>query len=567
MKSLSIFIALAFFHVSAFAQQLAFPTAEGGGRHTKGGRGGKVIEVTNLNDSGTGSLRAAVGQSGSRTVVFRVSGTISLQSKLSIKNDSITIAGQTAPGDGICLSNYTFEISASQVIIRFIRFRLGDVKKYQDDAVHCNSGGVNYKYNHIIVDHCSATWSLDEALSFYGSDSITVQWCMIGESLDSSYHVKGPHGYGGIEGGTNSTYHHNLYANNVSRNPRFSGPTPAGSGTVNSTNLDFVNNVIYNWGDNSTYGGEQSTINIVNNFYKYGPATLSSVKNCLFNPYGAGDSTGQFYINGNVMYGDVAVTNDNWQGVKPQYAAFRSADAVAVVPFTTAEVTITSAQEAFDAVIQNAGATKPKRDTIDSRMAYEAETGTATYIGHTKYYETIHGLNTTVPHGIIDSQDDVGGWPELLSAPAPADSDHDGMPDDWEIAHGLSLANASDRNTFGADGYTMLEEYLNGLAGEFTPTGVYDVSGIPTKFELMQNYPNPFNPTTTIGFSLQTSGFTSLIIYDMLGREVETVVNGYLEGGIEYKRIFNASHLSSGIYFSKLESGGRQMIKKMIFLK
>lgn len=494
---------------SVFPQQLAFPGAEGGGMYTWGGRGGKVLEVTTLLDTTAtnvvGTLRWAINQSGARTVVFRVSGTIALVEPLKITKDSITVAGQTAPGDGICLRNFTFNVSANQVIIRYIRSRFGDqgAGKPVDDAINGYSQ-ISHNKKDIIVDHCSASWSLDESLSFYGYDSLTIQWCLISESLYNSYDPKGAHGYGGIWGGFNSTYHHNLFAHHSSRNPRFSGPTPAGSGTDSSQNLDFRNNVIYNWGFNSSYGGEESEINIVNNYYKYGPATKADVKSRIFNPYGSGDSTGTFYIAGNYVDGDTAVTYDNWKGVAPQYSGFRMSTAQAFTPFPFPEVTTNSPQDAYTLVLANAGATLPKRDTIDSRIVYEVAHRTATYSGHTHAYEISNGLDTTVPHGIIDSQSDVGGWPVLNSLPAPPDSDHDGMPDTWEIAHGLNPYDPLDRNIVDASGYTKLEEYLNELAG--TPTAVpAGRSLVPAAFELYQNYPNPFNPATIVRYRLSAT--------------------------------------------------------------
>ena len=249
-------------------QLLAFPTAEGYGKFTKGGRGGVVIEVTNLNDKGPGSLRAAVEAKEPRTVVFRVSGTIELASPITIKNPFITIAGQTAPGDGICLKNYPLNIGADNVIIRYLRVRLGNGSGQDYDAV---SGRF---VKHIIVDHVSATWSVDETMSIYHCDSVTVQWCIIAESMFNSTHIKGAHGFGGIWGSNYGTYHHNLIAHNSSRNPRMA----SGSGY-----MDYRNNVLYNWGYNSLYGGENqqagdprfsfSKFNIVNNYYKPGPAT------------------------------------------------------------------------------------------------------------------------------------------------------------------------------------------------------------------------------------------------------------------------------------------------------
>ena len=251
-----------------YAQQLAFPGAEGYGKFTVGGRGGKVFEVTNLNDKGPGSLRAAVDAKGPRTVVFRVSGNIELESPIRIKNPFITIAGQTAPGDGICLKNHPLSIDADQVIVRYIRIRPGDVSGNDYDAV-------SSRYTkHMILDHISASWSIDECVSVYHCDSITIQWCLIAESLYGSNHIKGHHGFGGIWGSNYSTYHHNLLAHHSSRNPRMA----SGAGYT-----DYRNNVIFNWGYQSCYGGEAfqtgndefnfSRFNIVSNYYKPGPAT------------------------------------------------------------------------------------------------------------------------------------------------------------------------------------------------------------------------------------------------------------------------------------------------------
>lgn len=553
--------------VGLYAQQPAFPGAEGGGKFTRGGRGGKVIEVTNLKDDGLiGSLRYAINQSGARTVVFRISGTIALASALKITKDSITIAGQTAPGDGICLKNFTFNVSANQVIVRFIRSRFGDqgAGKPVDDAMNGYNSTPHAKKN-IIVDHCSASWSIDETLSFYGYDSLTIQWCLISESLYNNYDPKGTHGYGGIWGGFNSTFHHNLLAHHSSRNPRFSGPTPAGSGTVFSQNLDFRNNVIYNWGFNSSYGGEESQINIVANYYKYGPATKSGVKNRIFNPYGAGDSTGTFYISGNYVDGDTSVTNDNWKGVVAQYSTFRMNTAQSALPFAFPAVTTQTPQEAYTAVLEQAGAIYPKRDTIDSRIIFETSHRTATYSGNTHLYEKSNGMDTTVPHGIIDSQNDVGGWPVLNSTTAPADSDHDGMADSWELAHGLNLLDASDANLVGTNGYTRLEEYLNELAG--TPTSVREEHGsVLQAFELYQNYPNPFNPSTMIEYALPTHSFVTVKVFNILGEEIATLFSGTESVGTHTLK-FDASHLSSGVYVYRVQTGNTVEARRMVLIK
>lgn len=428
----------------------AFPSAEGYGKYTKGGRGGAVYEVTNLNDSGEGSLRAAVEASGPRTIVFRVSGTIELESGLSIENPFITIAGQTAPGDGIAVKDYPLEINADEVIIRFIRVRLGNQSDTAADAISSR-----YTKN-IILDHVSASWSIDETVSIYHADSVTVQWSIISESLYHSHHDKGTHGYGGIWGSNYSTYHHNLLAHHTSRNPRFA----SGAGYN-----DFRNNVIYNWGFNSVYGGEKqqsgnsefdfTTINMVANYYKPGPATENDVRDRIVEPSSreTGDE-GSWYVADNFMVGNSAVTADNWLGV--DYNNFVQLEE----PWQAMAIDQQTAEEAYHSVLEYAGAILPNRDTVDKRIIDEVRNGYATYEGGT-YKQDHSEIDASKKSGIIDSQADVGGWPELESTAPPADSDHDGMPDNWENANGLNPNDPGDRNDVSADGYTMLEKYLN----------------------------------------------------------------------------------------------------------
>lgn len=442
---------------TSIAQQLAFPSAEGYGKFAVGGRGGAVYEVTNLNDSGEGSLRAAVEASGPRTVVFTVSGNIELESPIRIKNPYITIAGQTAPGDGICLKNHQLSIDADHVIIRYIRVRLGDESGKDYDAI-----GSRYT-KHIIIDHISSSWSVDECVSIYHCDSITVQWCIVSESMSKSNHIKGSHGFGGIWGSNYGSYHHNLLAHHSSRNPRMA----SGSG-----NTDYRNNVIYNWGYQSLYGGEKfqkgsdkfnfSNFNIVANYYKPGPATRPGEVSCrIANPsFRSETDYGKWYIADNAVVGNKEVTADNWNGGVQTKISFDKIKLEQAWP--SMPINQQTAEEAFEAVLENAGAHLPKRDVIDSRIIKEVQGGYATYEGES--YKKEHEVaDPTRVSGIIDTQEDVGGWPELKSTPAPTDTDHDGMPDKWEKKNGLDPDNADDRNKVAFDGYTMLEKYLNSI--------------------------------------------------------------------------------------------------------
>lgn len=415
-------------------EALAFPGAEGFGKFTTGGRGGKVYVVTNLNDNGPGSLREAIQKKEPRIIVFAVSGTIALESILNISHGDVTIAGQSAPGDGICIRNYPVKVIADNVIIRYMRFRLGDEAKQQDDAISGNSRNKN-----IIIDHCSMSWAIDECASFYRSKNFTLQWCIISESLNHSVHEKGDHGYGGIWGGEGATFHHNLLANHTSRLPRFSGS----STTPNSADelVDFTNNVIYNWESNSTYGGEKGRYNMVANYYKPGPST-KAVKPWMLNPT---SPVGKFFLYGNYFYGNEPITRNNWRGVKADHPD----SARATKPFPVTFLPQQTAKDALEEVLKNSGASY-KRDVIDSRIVEEVRNG-----------ESFSGKKR---NGIIDSQKDVGGWPELKSLIPPTDADQDGMPDDWETKNKLNPNDASDSNRFDlSKGYTNIEVYLNDL--------------------------------------------------------------------------------------------------------
>ncbi len=473
MRKIIFTLFAALLAIGAWAQAPAFPGAEGVARlTTTGGRGGKILHVTNLNDSGTGSLRAACQASGPRIVVFDVSGIIELRSALKINNDNITIEGQTAPGDGICLKNYTFSINCNNAIIRFIRARMGDEAKSEDDAMNGWHHDDSKKKN-VIIDHCTMSWSTDECGSFYGIENFTLQWCMLSESLVNSVHGKGAHGYGGIWGGKNAAFHHNLLAHHTSRNPRFDHDYVS---TMKGP-IDYVNNVVYNWGDNSSYGGESANtsgeyrkINMINNYYKAGPATspkerivnpTTNCKNCTGETSGLKNIVpGHFYINGNYVYNYPAITADNWSGngVRPDDTSKKSAiksDTRFVAENSDELLSMHPAETAFDQVLEYAGASYV-RDDIDSRIAQETQTGTFTYTGS----------NGSTRGGMIDTQTDAGGWPAYKQTEKLADSDNDGMPDIWEEAMGLDKSDATDAQKYTLDPqgyYTNIEVYCNSL--------------------------------------------------------------------------------------------------------
>ena len=476
----------------------AFPGAEGHGKYATGGRGGRVIYVTNLNDdTNPGSLRYALNQTGARIILFRISGTIQLKSNLGITKGDVTIAGQTAPGDGITLRDYPVDISADNVVIRFLRFRMGDVSNQEADAL----GGRFHK--NIIIDHCSASWSVDECVSFYQNENFTLQWCIVSESLRNSVHDKGAHGYGGIWGGKNASFHHNILAHHDSRNPRLG--EYANDPFALTDLVDLRNNVIYNWQGNSCYGGEAMNVNIVNCYYKPGPATTKKDRIIAIDKNTTAgtavyDTWGKFYINGNYMAGSASATADNWTyGVYPQYhskyGTVSEAEKLAMrlnTPLDPGEVTTHEAVKAYEKVLDYAGASLT-RDSVDKRIIREVRTGTATYMD---------GGNGSVK-GIIDTQSAVGGWPVLNSAPAPSDSDSDGMPDSWETANNLKINDPSDALTSTVDGkYPNLEVYLAGLVSGITANqnkeGITTGSGYLTNPEKriniwMNNYHNELN--------------------------------------------------------------------------
>ena len=437
---------------------IAFPGAEGFGKFTTGGRGGKVMVVTNLDDSGPGSFREAVEAKEKRIIIFAVSGTIHLLSKLIFFSD-LTIAGQTAPGDGICLADYPVFLGGNNIIVRFLRFRMGD-KNQKGGMVDGNGGddafGGTHKRN-IIIDHCSMSWSTDEVFSVYGGDSTTLQWNLIAEPLNYSYHFEESdkdyehHGYGAIWGGNHSSFHHNLFADCNSRTPRFDGIR-----NIPSENCDYRNNVIYNWGSNNVYAGEGGNYNLVNNYYKYGPSTNNNVKSKILNPYKKPPaiSFGKFYLEGNYIDGSASVTTNNWLGVTMEKGT--EADALQSKlekPFTGVDINTQRAADAYNSVLKNAGAILPKRDTLDERIINDVKNRSGRIIDVQGGY----------PHG-TDYNLTVNAWPHLKSLPAPKDTDQDGMPDVWEKKNGLNPGDPSDASGYKLNKqYTNIEVYLNSL--------------------------------------------------------------------------------------------------------
>ncbi|SEN81805.1 hypothetical protein SAMN05660816_01579 [Niastella yeongjuensis] len=441
---------------SAKAQTIAFPGAEGYGQYTTGGRGGKVYVVTTLDDNGPGSLRNAVEANEPRVVVFAISGTIHLQSKLEIKGN-ITIAGQSAPGDGICLADYSVGLAGDNIIVRYLRCRMGD-KNQRGGMVDGNGGDDAFggtRHKNIIVDHCSVSWSTDEVFSVYNGDSTTLQWNLIAEPLNYSYHFeKGDkdyehHGYGGIWGGKHLSGHHNLFAHCNSRNPRFNGNRQGIEEKV-----DFRNNVIYDWGINSAYAGEGGTYNMVNNYYRYGPNTNKNVMYRIVNPWrNTKLPYGKYFLEGNFMDGSTEVTNNNWQGV---FLGEKEGDdpalAKAEAPFVAMPVTTQKAKEAYELVLKQVGCSL-KRDTLDARIVNEVKKRGGSFVDVQGHYAHGTAFEST-----------VNAWPALKSLPAVPDKDQDGMPDAWETKHALNPADAGDASAYKLDkNYTNIEVYLNGL--------------------------------------------------------------------------------------------------------
>lgn len=416
-------------------QIYAFPSAEGYGAFASGGRSGVVYHVRTLEDTNElGSLRYAISQSGPRTIIFDISGIIELKSPLIIQNGDLTIAGQTAPGDGICIKNYPVIVDADNIIIRFVRFRLGD--KSNDSAL------VIKNRHDVIIDHCSMSWAAIDNVTSFNNRKLTMQWCIISEALNKGIH----NGLGATLGGYSSSYHHNLFASNRTNNPKFYKSKH--TNLLDLESVDFRNNVLYNWGSSSINGAESGNYNIVNNYYKFGPATQIPSRSQILE---LTDTTkkGIVYVSGNYVHTNPLQTNDNWMGVYPNMNYIKTSKNPVLTrnEFDHEPVTMHTAEQAYQNVIKYAGASY-KRDFVDNRITQAVET----YIS-----------GSSDSKGLISSPDDVGGYPEYKSDVPNLDSDGDGIPDDWEFSHNLNPYDGGDGKSMTKTGYTNLEIYLNEL--------------------------------------------------------------------------------------------------------
>ncbi len=463
----------------------AFPGAHGGGMFSHGGRGGRVFVVTSLENDGPGTLREALEAGGPRIVVFNVAGVIKLDGPIHVRAPYLTLAGNTAPGDGVCVAGATVAIDTHDVIIRHMRFRRGETwVGARDDALGGNPVG------NVMIDHVSASWGLDECLSMYrhmhrsgGEDlklptvNITIQNSIFSEALNTYNHS-----FGSTLGGHNSTFFSNLWASNAGRNPSIGM----------HGDFTFANNVLFNWVHRTTDGGDdRSRYNIINNYYKPGPATPKDdpiawrmLKPETGGPKGGPRAFGKAHVSGNVVEGNARVTADNWAGgVQPDADDVKQTEhesveaAIAAIrsdqPFAHAPLPIVDAREAYRRVLERAGATLPRRDDVDQRIIASVRSGKVTAKAGpddarlqdvARFPESLNErIASKIPLGIITTPSQVGGYPEYHGEPC-ADADKDGMPDDWEKQHGLDPADPADaggdRN---GDGYTHIEEFIHGL--------------------------------------------------------------------------------------------------------
>ena len=587
MTRLTLTALAALVSCTMMAQAPAFPGAEGHGRYVTGGRGGEVVHVTNLNDSGTGSLRSAVSKP-NRIVVFDVAGVIALKGNLFIK-DNITIEGQTAPSPGITVRYYTVEPKGNNIIIRFMRFRRGQEKNVNDGADAITSR----HYTGMMLDHCSISWSIDELASFYDNNNFTMQWCMLGEALANAGHGKGAHSYGGIWGGKLASFHHNYLGFMQNRVPRFCGARYKWTGyngnkkyseynwhnPVQAENVDLRNCVMYNWGNGGCYGGPGGGyVNIVNNYYKAGPGTKSKTRVTTVTVAASGNASGEdwcfgmtsrYFINGNyVSAAGANARNYDWKGVEYDNGTRtingevcsidtghyygqgvdsikykKSSDGLDCVSIKLnapgaplGEVTTQTAETAYEKVLSYSGASL-YRDDVDTRYVRDTRDGTTTYLGS----------KGTTNKGIIDIVADCNGYTEEtkgwgLTKSTRKDSDNDGMPDDFETANGLDPTNAADAKAYTIDSkanggkgwYTNIEVYCNSLVEDIMKAGNEDaISSVDEYYPIVKKTSTALSqavtddaPVSSKYYAPDGSEIRNINSYNGLLVRVDTLKNG-----------------------------------------
>ena len=556
MKKYLLTILATVFTMVAVADDIpAFPGAEGHGRYVTGGRGGTVRHVTNLSGKDIeGSFRRAVGYANS-IVVFDVAGIIELEADVTIK-DNVTILGQTAPSPGITLRYRTVQ-PGNNNIIRFIRIRRGEEKNVNDGA----DATWKRQSQNIILDHCSFSWSIDEVASYYDNRDFTMQWCSVAEALANPGHSKGEHSYGGIWGGKEASFHHNFIAHVQNRAPRFNGARYGWQGydktkyknTIDAERVDLRNCVMYNWGQgNGAYGGMGGYHNIVNNYYKAGPATKNKTRVFQCGHTTGKDSDGgsaidpnkeyiwgHFYINGNYVTAASNPENYDWTGVTVDDGNATTKDTIKLTePVITGDITTHTAQKAYEKVLAYVGASL-SRDAVDDRHMKEAKDGTTTYTGSAE--KTGDGKTVTHYPGIIDIVADQGTYTlESTSRPDGFDTDGDGIPDEWETANGLNPNDASDGNLKTIDTekgwYTNLEVYANSLVEDIMKAGNADGES---------NYTEYYPTYKTTGIStVRTSAITATEYYDLNGRRLTEPQQGI---SIRVERLSNGQSITSKV--------------------
>lgn len=532
MKYLYSLFLLLIINFSSFCQVPAFPGAEGYGTQTPGGRGGQVIKVTNLNDRGPGSFRAAVEAEGPRIVVFETSGIIDLETVIRLTNPYITIAGQTAPGDGICLRGETLRLYTHDIVIRYLRFRPGDVDFGEPntwdriDALSISSG-----YN-IVIDHCSLSWAVDENIDmWHDAHDITVQNCIIAEALQRSKHPTGTHSTGMLIGdrATRVSVHHNIFAHNNDRNPHVNGKSI----------VDIRNNVIYNPGRfaSDIRSASSQAINYVNNYVIGGPSTNIPGDIVIRN---LEEHATKVYLAGNVGVSNAFKAVYGYDNER-KYFTNDSATIASInqkEPYPTPYVTTMTAEEALDYVLAEAGATLPRRDHVDRKIVDDI---------------------IQRKGSVINSKGSLLAWPPLNTTDAPPDGDGDGMPDRWEADYGLNTKRNDGWRDSDQDGYTNVEEYLNST----NPSGddTFALLSFSTRraaieqqdqdselaFGLQPNYPNPYDDHTNLKFTVTHPSNVTLKVFDRIGKEVASLLNAFLYEG-EYHVVWNTEGLRTGIY-------------------